>query len=158
MTEQELANRMAVLLGGRAAEFIFFGHLSTGAADDFVKATDTARSMVLRYGMDKKLGHVAYECERPAMLGAPAPQVREFSDETERLMDHVSLGVRHLAHVLGRLFQPVERNKKNVLARCGDLASITHGSLLWLRGSAQSPRMNPCPLARPGEREQEENR
>jgi cell division protease FtsH len=88
MTEEELANRMAVLLGGRAAEYIFFGHLSTGAADDLVKATDTARSMVLRYGMDKKLGHVAYERERPAMLGAPVPQAREFSDETERLMDH----------------------------------------------------------------------
>jgi cell division protease FtsH len=88
MTEEELANRMAVLLGGRAAEYIFFGHLSTGAADDLVKATDTARSMVLRYGMDKKFGHVAYERERPAMLGSPVPQAREFSDETERLMDH----------------------------------------------------------------------
>src|SRR6202007_1059960 len=56
MTKEELDNRMAVLLGGRAAEFIFFHHLSTGAADDLVKATDTARSMVLRYGMDKDLG------------------------------------------------------------------------------------------------------
>ena len=91
MTEEELENRMAVLLGGRAAEYIFFHHLSTGAADDLVKATDTARSMVLRYGMDKELGHVAYERERPAMPGTPVPQgwhAREFSDETERLMDH----------------------------------------------------------------------
>jgi cell division protease FtsH len=91
MTEEELENRMAVLLGGRAAEWIFFQHLSTGAADDLVKATDTARSMVLRYGMDKKLGHVAYERERQPMLGSPSPQgwqAREFSDETERLMDH----------------------------------------------------------------------
>jgi cell division protease FtsH len=91
MTEEELENRMAVLLGGRAAEYIFFHHLSTGAADDLVKATDTARSMVLRYGMDEKLGHVAYERERQPMFGAPPPQgwhAREFSDETERLMDH----------------------------------------------------------------------
>jgi cell division protease FtsH len=50
MTKEELENRMAVLLGGRAAEYIFFHHLSIGAADDLVKATDTARSMVLRYG------------------------------------------------------------------------------------------------------------
>ena len=56
---EELENRMAVLLGGRAAECILFNHLSTGAADDLVKATDIARSMVLRYGMDEKLGHVA---------------------------------------------------------------------------------------------------
>ncbi len=91
MTREELENRMAVLLGGRAAEFIFFHHLSTGAADDLVKATNIARSMVLRYGMDKDLGHVAYERERPPMIGTPMAQVghaREFSDETERLMDH----------------------------------------------------------------------
>jgi cell division protease FtsH len=91
MTREELENRMAVLLGGRAAEYIFFKHLSTGAADDLAKATDIARGMVLRYGMDKELGHVAYERERQAMLGpTPAPgwHAREFSDETERLMDH----------------------------------------------------------------------
>jgi cell division protease FtsH len=91
MTREELENRMAVLLGGRAAEFIFFKHLSTGAADDLVKATDIARSMVLRYGMDRDLGHVAYERERQPMIG-PTPAAggyaREFSDETERLMDH----------------------------------------------------------------------
>ena len=91
MTREELENRMAVLLGGRAAEFIFFNHLSTGASDDLVKATDIARSMVLRYGMDKELGHVAYERERQPVLGPAAMtggHAREFSDETERLMDH----------------------------------------------------------------------
>jgi cell division protease FtsH len=96
MTREELENRMAVLLGGRAAEWIFFHHLSTGAADDLVKATDTARGMVLRYGMDKDLGHVAYERERPPLLGTPAQPnsyAREFSDETERLMDHAIRGL-----------------------------------------------------------------
>jgi cell division protease FtsH len=91
MTREELENRMAVMLGGRAAEYIFFNHLSTGAADDLVKATNIARSMVLRYGMDKELGHVAYERERQPMV-SPAPPsgwlAREFSDETERLVDH----------------------------------------------------------------------
>jgi cell division protease FtsH len=96
MTKEELENRMAVLLGGRAAEYIFFHHLSTGAANDLVKATDIARSMVLRYGMDKDLGHVSYERERPPILGmAPQPNqyAREFSDETERLMDHAIRGL-----------------------------------------------------------------
>jgi cell division protease FtsH len=93
MTKEELENRMAVLLGGRAAEYIFFHHLSTGAADDLVKATDTARSMVLRYGMDKDLGHVAYERERPPVLSTSNPYAREFSDETERLMDHAIRGL-----------------------------------------------------------------
>ncbi|HET7804638.1 MAG TPA: ATP-dependent zinc metalloprotease FtsH [Pseudolabrys sp.] len=101
MTQEELENRMAVLLGGRAAEYIFFQHLSTGAADDLVKATDIARSMVLRFGMDKELGHVAYERDRQPMIGTtPVPgwHRREFSDETERLMDHA---VRDL---VGRAF------------------------------------------------------
>src|ERR1700758_3630593 len=96
MTRDELEDRMAVLLGGRAAEYNFFKHLSTGAADDLVKATDIARSMVLRYGMDKDLGHVAYESERPPILGMapqPNPYAREFSDETERLMDHAIRGL-----------------------------------------------------------------
>ena len=106
MTRDELQNRMAVLLGGRAAEFIFFHHLSTGAADDLMKATDIARSMVLRYGMDKELGHVAYERERQPMLGTSAPQgwqAREFSDETERLMDRA---VRNLVgHAFDRAIE-----------------------------------------------------
>ncbi|MGB6286434.1 MAG: ATP-dependent zinc metalloprotease FtsH [Xanthobacteraceae bacterium] len=104
MTREELENRMAVLLGGRAAEYIFFHHLSTGAADDLVKATDTARSMVLRYGMDKDLGHVAHERERPPMLGsAQAPYRREFSDETERLMDHAIRGL--VGHAFDRAIE-----------------------------------------------------
>ena len=52
--------------------------------------------MVLRYGMDRDLGHVAYERERPPMLSTPAqsnPYAREFSDETERLMDHAIRGL-----------------------------------------------------------------
>ena len=53
MTREELENKMAVLLGGRAAEEMMFGHLSTGAADDLAKVTDIARSMVMRYGMVK---------------------------------------------------------------------------------------------------------
>jgi cell division protease FtsH len=103
MTREELDNRMAVLLGGRAAELVFFHHLSTGAANDLVKATDTARSMVLRYGMDEKLGHVAYERERPSMFAAQDPRGahgREFSDETERLIDHAVRGL--LGHALER--------------------------------------------------------
>src|SRR5699024_5756569 len=56
MTEVELRNKIAVLMGGRAAEKLVFGHLSTGAADDLARATDIARSMVDRYGMDAKLG------------------------------------------------------------------------------------------------------
>src|SRR5687767_13422990 len=79
---------MAVLLGGRAAEEVVFAHLSTGAADDLAKVTDIARSMVMRYGMVKSLGHVAYEEERAPFLGGPLPQGhREYSEETAREID-----------------------------------------------------------------------
>ena len=88
MTRDELENKMAVLLGGRAAEEVVFAHLSTGAADDLAKVTDIARSMVMRYGMVKNLGHVAYEEERAPFLGGPLPQGhREYSEETAREID-----------------------------------------------------------------------
>jgi cell division protease FtsH len=88
MTRDELENKMAVLLGGRAAEEVMFDHLSTGAANDLAKVTDIARSMVMRYGMVKALGHVAYEEERPAFLGGPLPMGhREYSEATAREID-----------------------------------------------------------------------
>jgi cell division protease FtsH len=89
MTRRELENKMAVLCAGRAAEQVIFGHLSTGAADDLARVTDIARSMVTRYGMYEKLGHITYEKERPSLLGVPGEMMhaREFSEETAREID-----------------------------------------------------------------------
>src|SRR5260370_15845835 len=68
MTREELENKMAVLLGGRAAEWIVYGHLSTGAADDLAKVTDIARAIVTRYGMTERLGHIALDRDRSSFL------------------------------------------------------------------------------------------
>lgn len=88
MTVEELENKMAVLLGGRAAEDLVFGEISTGASDDLQKVTDIARSMVTRYGMDEKLGQAAYETERGNFLGQPAEGGgRRFSQDTAREID-----------------------------------------------------------------------
>ncbi len=89
MTRDELQEKMAVLLGGRAAEQLIFGHLSTGASDDLAKVTDIARSMVARYGMVPELGHVSYESESSAFLGGPGSpfRTREYSDDTAREID-----------------------------------------------------------------------
>jgi cell division protease FtsH len=91
MTREELENKMAVLLGGRAAEWIVYGHLSTGAADDLGRVTDIARAMVTRYGMSQKLGHVALERDQRSLLTpnalAGGPQERDFSDETAAKID-----------------------------------------------------------------------
>jgi cell division protease FtsH len=61
----ELVDRLTVLLGGRAAEVLVFGEPSTGAADDLVKATNLARDMVLRFGMDEALGPVSFADHAP---------------------------------------------------------------------------------------------
>ncbi len=90
MSRRELLDKMTVLLGGRAAESLAFGDVSTGAADDLAKATDIARSMVTRYGMDERLGMVSLESERATFLQGPsalATAQRDFSEETAREVD-----------------------------------------------------------------------
>jgi cell division protease FtsH len=89
MTREELENKMAVLLGGRAAEMLVFGRPSTGAADDLAKATDIARALVTRYGMHDKLGLVAWEEERRSFLAGtpPPPSERRYSEATAREID-----------------------------------------------------------------------
>ncbi len=90
MTRDELEDKMVVLLGGRAAESVVFDQLSTGAADDLVKASDIARSMVTRFGMVEALGHVAYEEERNSFLGEAVQAFaheRRYSEETAREID-----------------------------------------------------------------------
>jgi cell division protease FtsH len=71
MTREELEHKIMVLLGGRAAEKLVFGQLSTGAADDLAKVTDIARDMVTRYGMDEAIGYVAWEPQRATLLDVP---------------------------------------------------------------------------------------
>jgi len=87
MTREELENKMAVLLGGRAAEQVVFGHLSTGAADDLSKATDIARNMVTRFGMGTALGPVTYESEPNSYLGQVTGTRRLYAEETAREID-----------------------------------------------------------------------
>jgi cell division protease FtsH len=87
VTRAELERKLTVLLGGRAAEMLIFGELSTGAGDDLAKATDIARDMVTRYGMDPGIGHVVYAppagqfLDRPRL---PELELRHFSEATAR--------------------------------------------------------------------------
>jgi cell division protease FtsH len=89
MTTGELENKMAVLLGGRAAERIVFAEISTGAADDLQKVTNIARSMVTRFGMVDEVGQITYESEQSPFLALPggAVKTREFSEATAREID-----------------------------------------------------------------------
>ncbi len=111
MTRNELQNKMAVLLGGRAAEHIVFNEISTGAADDLARATDIARAMVLRYGMSDALGHVAYDREQSAFLqpNVSLPQARAYSENTANKVDNA---VRELVdHALERAINILQANR-----------------------------------------------
>ncbi len=89
MTKTELKNKIAVLLGGRAAEELVYHEVSTGAQDDLLKATDIAKSMVKAYGMSEKLGQVSFERDRQPLFlqtgQATAPA--DYSEETAREID-----------------------------------------------------------------------
>jgi len=89
MTKKELNDRLGVLLGGRVAEEIVFGEISTGAHNDLYRATDIAKSMVKQYGMSEKLGYVTYEGERkPLFLDVnPSFGTKDYSEETAREID-----------------------------------------------------------------------
>ena len=96
MSRDELEAKMIVLLGGRSAEELVFGRISTGAADDLAKVTDIARAMVARYGMDATLGPVTYERETRGFLAGAAPiemSPRDYSEETAREIDRAVRGL-----------------------------------------------------------------
>jgi cell division protease FtsH len=118
MTREELENKMAVLLGGRAAETVVFGHLSTGAADDLAKVTDIARSMVTRYGMVEKLGQVSYDLEQKSFIGGGAlpPHMgqRQYSEDTAREID---MAVRDIVNAAFDKATGILRERREVLER-----------------------------------------
>src|SRR6185503_13344766 len=140
MTRAELENKMAVLLGGRAAELLVFDHFSTGAADDLRRVTDIARSMVTRYGMSEALGSVAYDREPGNLLaGADRPypvREHEYAEETAAAVDHE---VRTIIDQVFQRTQGILKARRTVLDRSAkklleketleqsDLAILIHG-------------------------------
>jgi cell division protease FtsH len=139
MTREELENKMAVLLGGRAAEKVVFEHLSTGAADDLAKVTDIARAMVARYGMSKRLGHVALEKDRRSLFATDQPyygaERHNYSDETAAAIDEevkriVDETFERTVVLLTERRELLERTAKFLLEKETlnetDLASLAH--------------------------------
>jgi cell division protease FtsH len=124
MTRQELEDRMCVLMGGRAAEHIIYGHLSTGAADDLSKIADIARSIVARYGMDLSLGHVTYDIDQRSMLGFSGEPIRQrdYSEDTAREIDCavrkvVSTAFARAEDILQKNHNVLEESAKRLLAK-----------------------------------------
>jgi cell division protease FtsH len=113
MNRNQLEDRLTMLLGGRAAETLGFPSVSTGAADDLRKATEIARSMVMRFGMVPELGPVAYEGEpsalMPSLSGSPS-SLRWYSEATASRMDEAV--VRLIEQSLDRAKAILERNRE----------------------------------------------
>src|SRR5713226_5428699 len=89
LTRSELEDRIAVLLGGRVAEEIIYGEVSTGAHNDLERATELARLMVMQYGMSEQLGPMTFGGGQQAMFlrGSGLPHEREYSEESARRID-----------------------------------------------------------------------
>jgi cell division protease FtsH len=143
MTTGELEGKMAVLLGGRAAEHIVFDEISTGAADDLVKVTNIARSMVTRFGMTPSLGQVAYETEQAQFLATPAGGLksRDFSEATAREIDTAVKDIveRAFARAVGILTDrraTLERGAQLLLQK----ETLTEEDLRELEGPATAAR------------------
>jgi len=111
LDEDELRKKVAVLLGGRAAEKVFLGKVSTGAADDLAKATDLVHAMIAQFGMSEKLGLAAIERRTSAFLRGPleAP----YSTLSEKMAGEVDVETRDvLAQAFQVACQCLERNRR----------------------------------------------
>jgi cell division protease FtsH len=95
MTVSELENRIAVLLGGRVAEQLIYGEVSTGARDDLMKATDIAKSMVKAYGMSAKFGPVSFDAENQSRF-LQAGQLSASSDYSAYTAQEIDQEVREI--------------------------------------------------------------
>lgn len=87
MTAEELVDRIAVMMGGRAAEQVILGTVTTGASDDIMKATDLARRMVVEFGMSETLGTVRYAGQSMQFLDGSATDNATISQRTRELID-----------------------------------------------------------------------
>ena len=149
MLQDELESRLIVLLGGRAAEMIIFGQASTGAADDLSKATEIARNMVARFGMNDKLGLVTYETESNGFLQKQfmaSLEQRVYSDETAREIDQEVRGIVEAAY--GRAYSMLKERRhllENASRRLLEKETLTQDELEeivandfpWRRGNAR---------------------
>jgi cell division protease FtsH len=123
MTRDELQNKMAVLLGGRASEQLVFGQVSTGAVDDLAKVSDIARAMVTRYGMHESLPNLSLEQEPSPLLPVPGfTAARSYSDHTSQEIDEavkeiVAIAFKRALEILTRYRETLERAASLLLER-----------------------------------------
>jgi cell division protease FtsH len=131
---QTLKDRIVVLMAGRAAEYIVYGQISTGAADDLTRATDIARQLITRFGMSTELGQSVLERQTPTYLGDHMLNRgdKDYSEQTAREID---LGIRAL------LDEAYSRAKALLASRRADLDA---GARLLLEKETLTPEEFPA--------------
>jgi cell division protease FtsH len=118
ISESELHDRLAFLLGGRAAERLRFGQFSAGAEDDLNKATHVARRMVTHWGMSERLGPVAFRAnEDHPFLGKEMAGPREFSEHTAQVIDEEIVRILREASDRAEGILTEARDKLDALAK-----------------------------------------
>jgi cell division protease FtsH len=138
MTRAELLDRLDVFLGGRTAEEIVFGEVSTGAQDDLQRATDLVRHMITRYGMSETLGLATFEASRHALfLQVPTGAAREYSEDTARVIDVEIQTLLEAAHTRVRATLTAQRGLLEALGQMLMVQEVVdRNTLLRLLGTA----------------------
>jgi cell division protease FtsH len=141
MTKEELEHKIAVLLGGRAAEKLIFNHLSTGAADDIARATDIARNMVTRYGMDPAIGFVVYEENQQTFLGQQQGHGINGCQISDSTAHQIDASVRKIIDDTFAVSYRIMENNRAVLERCAKVLlekeTLLEKELVELTGDLQ---------------------
>ena len=97
ITKEQILDKVAMSLGGRAAESIVFGEISTGASDDLEKSTSMVRQMITEYGMSDELGPMTYgNRQDQVFLGRDLMRARNYSEEVASKIDQA---IRHIVMV-----------------------------------------------------------
>ncbi len=121
LTRSELEDRIAVLLGGRVAEEVVYGEISTGAHNDLERATEMARLMVTQYGMSTELGPMTFGGGQQALFlrGSGISQEREYSDDTARAIDSETRAI--IDKIYDRVRSLITDRKPVLLAAAAEL-------------------------------------
>ena len=118
ITKRQLDTRLAVALGGRVAEELVFGEITTGASNDLEQATAIARSMVTRYGMSEKLGPRTFgNREELVFLGKEIAGQRDYSDSVAQTIDEEVRGLIDEAYQTARRLLTTHKGKLTQVAR-----------------------------------------
>ncbi len=156
MSRADMLNRIAMAMGGRAAEEIAFQHYTTGAQNDLQQATNIARHMVTEYGMSDDLGPVAWGgSDNEPFLGRAMAQPKSYSEETARRIDEevkdicqraygVAKGIlNENVHILHQVAQVLLEKESLSGAEFKELVEeagpVEPASLTWLMGKSPSP-------------------